>query len=354
MMNKIYTVLVLFAISGLLFANIPAPSYAAPNLDYMLAIAENAKKWCKSEIEARESVDPKILEFYLQSLSEIEKLSLAIDAGDVSDARKHFVSAMQNMREISLMINQLEISEVESKLTISRNPVLDRFEMNIQKLKSISIKLGANIDFYEIENLMKLAKENHENGNTQNVKNLTKEIAEKGTAIYQTLTLINEKNKIIRAKTLAEKHIQKANILIMQAKELGMQDAVSKLEQSKASLVSSNSTSQIKHSIKVIIVLNKTIQKSQSEAMEDAKRIELHLSEREKASMQLSQLETKANILSVNSQGSNIAIYYLEKTESLIESAKLQLEDPSNDISAEIKKIERFLLKIEKLLQKAA
>ena len=201
---------------------------------------------------------------------------------------------------------------------------------------------------------MKLAKENHENGNTQNVKNLTKEIAEKGTAIYQTLTLINEQNKIIRAKILAEKHIQKANILILQAKELGLQDAVSKLEQSKASLISSNSTSQIKQSIKIIIVLNKTIQKTQSEAMEDAKRIELHLSEREKASMQLSQLEKKANILSVNSQGNNIAIYYLEKAESLIESAKLQLEDPSNDISAEIKNIERFLLKIEKLLQRTA
>ena len=88
--------------------------------------------------------------------------------------------------------------------------------------------------------------------------------------------------------------------------------------------------------------------------MEDAKRIELQLSEREKLSMQLSQLEKKANILSVNSQGNNIAIYYLEKTESLIESAKLQLKDPSNDISAEIKNIERFLLKIEKLLQKVA
>ena len=353
-MNKIYIAFVMFAISGLLFANIPVPSHAAVNLDYMLSIAENAKKWCKSEIEARESVDPKILDLYLQSLSEIEKLSLAIDASDVSDARKHFVSSMQKMREISLMINQLEISEAESKLTVSKDPVLDRFEMNIQKLKSISIKLGAEIDFHEIDNLMKLAKESHENGNTQSVKNLTKEISERGTAIYQTLKSINEQNKIVRAKVLAEKHIQKANIMILQAKQLGLQDIVNKLEESKSSLVSSNSTSQIKQSVKIIIVLNKTIQKSQSEAMEDAKRIELQLSERDKASIQLSQLEKKANILSVNSQGNNIAIYYLEKIGSLIESVKLQLEDPSNDISAEIKQIERFLLKVEKLLQETA
>ena len=67
-MNKIYTALMMFAISGLLFANIPVPGDAAVNLDYMLGIAENAKKWCKSEIEARESVDPKILEPFLKQV----------------------------------------------------------------------------------------------------------------------------------------------------------------------------------------------------------------------------------------------------------------------------------------------
>ena len=47
----------MFAISGLLFANIPVPGDAAVNLDYMLGIAENAKKWCKSEIEARDTTN---------------------------------------------------------------------------------------------------------------------------------------------------------------------------------------------------------------------------------------------------------------------------------------------------------
>ena len=150
-MNKIYVIFVMFAISGLLFANVPIPSHAASNLDYMLTIAEKAKTWCKSEIEARESVDQKILDLYLQSISEVDKLGLAIDRNDVKSARDHFVSSMQKMKEISLMFNQLEISEADPKSVINRNPVLDKFEMNIQKLKSISIKLGAEIDFHEIE-----------------------------------------------------------------------------------------------------------------------------------------------------------------------------------------------------------
>ena len=38
-MNKFYAILVMFAISGLLFANVPVETKAASNLDYMLTIA---------------------------------------------------------------------------------------------------------------------------------------------------------------------------------------------------------------------------------------------------------------------------------------------------------------------------
>ena len=51
-MNKIFAILAIFAVGGLLFANVPVETKAASNLDYMLTIAENAKKYCKSGIEA--------------------------------------------------------------------------------------------------------------------------------------------------------------------------------------------------------------------------------------------------------------------------------------------------------------
>jgi len=352
-MNKIYTAFMIFAVSGLLFASIPVPSNASANLDYMLTIAETAKKWCKSEIEARENIDPKILDLYLQSISTVDKLAFAIDANDVKSAREHFISSMQKMREISLMINQLEISEAEHKPIISRNPVLDRFENNIQKLKSISIKLVANIDFYEIDNLMRSAQENHKSGNMQNVEEQIKEIAEQGAIIYQTLQSINEQNKIIRAKALAEKHVQKINIMILQAKELGLEESISKLEQTKMSLINANSTSQIKQHIKIVIILDNRIQKSQAEAMEDAKRIELQLSQQQKFSLQIAQLENKANVLNTNAYENNIAIYYLEKALSLIESVKLELDNPSKNVSEKIKHIDILLSKVERILQQS-
>jgi hypothetical protein len=353
-MNRIYTISAILTISCLLVASVPTPSNAISNLDYMLTIAENAKKYCKSEIEARDTVEPKMKELYLQSISEVDKLESAINANDVKSARDHFVSAMQKMRQITLMINQLEIVEAERQLPITKNPVLDRFEMNIQKLKTISIKLGTNIDFQEIDDLMNLAKQIHSTGDVTKTNQIIEEISKKGTVIYQTLKSINEQNKIIRAKALAEKYSERINVLILQAKQLGLEDSVSKLEETKNSLVSANSTSQIRQNIKIIIVLSDSIQKSKNEAMDDTQRAEIQLSKQQQALMKLNQLEKKADGLSAYSEGNNVAIYYLDRIQSLIESAKVQLEDPTKNTEPKIKQIERFLFKVEKLLQDAA
>ena len=182
-------------------------------------------------------------------------------------------------------------------------------------------------------------------------KQLIDSIYKKGTDIYQILKSINEQNKIVRAKALAEKYTERINILIIQAKELGLEDSVSKLEQSKANLLSANSTSQIKQNIKLVIVQNTLITKLKVESMEDVKRSEIQLSKQQQAYLQLGQLETKVDVLSGNSEGNNIAIYYLDKVEMLIESVKIKLKDPSNDVSKNIKQIERLLLKVEKMLQ---
>ena len=140
-------------------------------------------------------------------------------------------------------------------------------------------------------------------------------------------------------------------MLILQAKQLGLEDSVSKLEQSKDILISANSTSQIRQNIKIVIVLSDSIQKSKAEAMDETQRAEIQLSKQQQGLMKLTQLEKKANSLTAYSQGNNVAIYYLDRIQSLIESTKLQLEDGSNDINSKINQIEKFLFKVERLLQ---
>ena len=83
-------------------------------------------------------------------------------------------------------------------------------------------------------------------------------------------------------------------------------------------------------------------------------RAEIHLSEQQRLSSQLAELQIKVKTLNSKSEGNNIAIYYLDKIQSLINSAKLQLDDPSNDVNTKVKQIEKFLFKVERLLQDSA
>lgn len=353
-MNKLYITIVMFAIGGLLFTNVPLSSNAASNLEYMLTITEKAEKWCKSEIEMRENVAPEILELYRQSISDIDKLKAAIDVNDVKSAREYFVSSMQTMRQISLTLDQPENLLEKQYSPTQKNPILDRFEFNISKLKSVSSKLGANIDFHEIDDLIILANENHANGNTEKTKQLIAEIATKGLSIYHSLQTINEEIKIIRAKVLAEKHIEKITILISEAKELGLQDSVKKLEQTKINLISANNTSQIKQNVKLVIIVNNAIEKSKSSLIEESSKNDIKSSNQEKLSLQISQLENKLNNISSDVHGNNIAIYYLEKASGLVKSAKLDLNDSLDTIPKKIQMIESIISKIEKSLEDTA
>ena len=87
--------------------------------------------------------------------------------------------------------------------------------------------------------------------------------------------------------------------------------------------------------------------------MDETQRAEIQLSKQQQALMQLTQLEKKATSLAADSEGNNVAIYYLEKIQSFIESTKLQLEETPNDINTKINQIEKFLFKAERLLQNA-
>lgn len=349
-MNKLYLILVVFAFSGLLFANIPAPSNAASDLNYMLTIAENANRYCKSQIEIKTNLDPKIITLYDQSISEIDKLTSAIEINDVKSAREYFVSSMQKMKQISIMLNKLDSSERKSQPS-QQNLVLDRYEINIQKLKAVSAKVNADIDFEEIDNLMILAKQDNAKGNYEQARQVLEQVAKKGKSIHKNLESIYEENKIIRAKALAQKYVERVNIMIMQAKELGLMDSINKLEQSKINLVSANNTTVIKKHIKFVLVLNQDIQETKAQVIDEVKQSQIQLSKQQKLSSQISQLENKANLLTSNADGNNAAIYYLEKAFSIIESAKRDLNDPSKDISTKIKQIQDLILKVEKLLQ---
>ena len=352
-MNKFFGILALFAISGLLLPTTVMTTDAASNQDYMLTIAENAKSYIKSKIDKMENSDSRILDLYGQSNAEINKLSVAIDNGDVKSARDLFVSSMSKLKQVSVMLNQLEDTKSQDAALPDQSQIIKRYEMNYQKLQQISKKLGANIDFSELESLLSLAKQNDQQGNTEKTKQTLDQIALKGLQIYKTLQSVNEQNKIVRAQALAEKYIDRINTLIVKAKTSGLLDYVQRLENTKTQLVSSNNTSQITKNIRIVITINNDIKEINKNNLQQINVDEIRLSQTQRISSELNQLETKAKLLHSDAIESKTALYYVEKALAIIDNIRNNIDEPKHKTDTKIDLVEKLLSKASRILQES-
>ena len=366
-MNKIYGIIMIFTFAGLLMPtsamqiDAADSGYVLSNMDYMLTIAEKGKKYIKLKIDEMQNSNLQdwknqkaVLDIYNKSAYEIEQLEEAIENGDVKSARNMFVSSMSKIKQISFMLNQIAVNKAQDEALPDYPQILKRFEMNTQKLKQISEKLEANIDFSEIDNLILLGKENAKNGKNVQAKQVIDKIAKKGLDINNHLISINEVNKIIKAQALAERYVDRINTLIVQAKNYGLLDIVTQLEDNKIHLASSNSTSQITKTVKIIITINNNIKETQQKLRQANFDIdEIKLSQNQKFTGKLNQLETKAKFLHSESIGSNAALYYVEKALSIISDTRNNLNDSEGKITSKIKLIEQLLSKAEKIVQES-
>jgi hypothetical protein len=359
-MNKIYGIIAIFAFAGLMIPTSAIQVEAVSDLDYMLTIAEKGKKYIKLKINEMENSDIQdwknqkvVLEIYDKSVYEIEQLEEAIENGDVKSARNLFVSSMSKIKQISLLLNQIAVNKAQDDALPDYSQILKRYEMNVQKLKQMSEKLEAKIDFSEVDNLIILGKQNAENGKSDQAKQVIDQISLKGLDINKHLISINQANKIIKAQALAERYIDKINTLIVQAKNSGLLDIASQLESTKIHLVSSNSTSQITKNIKIIITINNNIKEFNQNNLQQIDIDEIKLSQNQKFTGKLNQLESKAKFLHSEAIGSNAALYYVEKALSIISDVRNNIDASEGKITSKIKLIEQLLSKAEKIVQES-
>ena len=360
-MNKIYGIIAIFAFAGLFIpTSVMQVEASASDLDYMLTIAEKGKKYIKTKIDEMDNNNTQdwknrqaVLEIYDKSVYEIDKLSNAIENGDVKSAREHFVSAMGKLKQISQMLNQIAENKAADAALPDHSQIIKRYEMNYQKLQSISKKIGADIDFSEIKNLLLLAKQNNQRGEIDKTKQTIDQIALKGLELYKTLHAINEQNKIVRAQALAEKYVDRINTLIILAKNSGLSQHVDQLEQTKTHLISANSTSQITKNIHIVITIHNDIKEFNKENIEQINVDKIKLSNSQVITTKLNQLETKAKLIHSESIGHNAATYYVEKALAIIDNIRTNMDSPEGKINANLKQIEQLLSKAERLVQES-
>ena len=326
----------------------PNTAHADTQLDILIKITQNTQGHIKQDIDKMNNVTQEIYDFYDSGTKQISLLIQAVENGDDVSAKQHFVDAMIAFKQTSLAISENQPQVV----ILDHSQIIKKYEVNIQKLKMVSGKLGTDVDFEKIDHLLALAKANNAQGKLQQAKDVLNEVASEGKEIQRLLYEISEQNKILKAKQFVQRHAERINSLILQAKTFGLDKTADDLQQSRVQLLQANTTSQIKQQFKIIIIHQQKVQQVK----------EINQAELLRLQSLLSPLEREAERLSNDLQGNNAAANLLNKAFNLIEQTKQDIQDLeyiSGKIDAKnldltigknIQTIKDLLMRVEKLI----
>ena len=347
-MNKTLIFFSLILAVSICLVTTPNTAHADTQLDVLIKITQNTQEHIKQDIDKMNNVTQEIYDFYDSGTKQISLLIQAVENGDDVSAKQHFVDAMIAFKQTSLAISENQPQVV----ILDHSQIIKKYEVNIQKLKMVSGKLGTDVDFEKIDHLLALAKANNAQGKLQQAKDVLNEVASEGKEIQRLLYEISEQNKILKAKQFVQRHAERINSLILQAKTFGLDKTADDLQQSRVQLLQANTTSQIKQQFKIIIIHQQKVQQVK----------EINQAELLRLQSLLSPLEREAERLSNDLQGNNAAANLLNKAFNLIEQTKQDIQDLeyiSGKIDAKnldltigknIQTIKDLLMKVEKLI----
>jgi len=351
-MNKPLVFFSLFLIVSMGFVTIPNIIHADSQLDVLVKITQNTKEHIKNDIDKLDNISQEVYDFYDEGTRKTTLLIQAAEKEDVESARQHFMDAMIAFKQASLSISAKESQKTPQAIISDQSQTIKKYENNIKKLQLISTKLNADIDFEQIDQLVTLAKANYAKGNLEQTKEVLSKIASEGKQIQKLLYEISEQNRIHKAKQFVQKHAERINSLILQAKTFGLEKTANDLQQSQLQLLQANTPDQIKHQFKIIIIHQQKVEQVKEISQAELLRLQ----------SLLVPLEKKAQSLAGDLKENSAAEHFLKNAFSLIEEAKQDIKDLENapggtnakyldlTIGKKIQTIKALLLKVEKLI----
>ena len=352
-MNKLLIFFALFLVGSMCFVFIPNTAHADSQLDILVKITQNTKEHIKSDIDKLSNISQEVYDFYDKGTRKTTMLIQATEKEDAESARQHFIDAMIAFKQASLAISQTESQKSTQTIVLDHSPTIKKYESNIYKLKIISSKLNADVDFEQIDQLLALAKANNAKGSLEQAKEVLDKIASEGKQIQKFLYEISEQKRILKAKQFVQKHAERINSLILQAKTFGLDKTANDLKQSQTQLLQANTTSQIKQHFRIIIVHQEKVEQIEETNQAEILRLQ----------SLLIPLEKKAQRLADDLQGNNAADNLLKNAFNLIEDTKQDINDleyaPDRirdtkyldlTIGKKIQTIKDLLIKVEKII----
>jgi len=343
-MKKLFFFFLLFLIASMTIVTIPHNVNAESQLNILVRITENTKQYIKNDMNKIGNVSDVIQQLYDKGLREIDLLTTATENEDATSAKQHFLAAMTAFKQIRIAISGLESESVPLQPITIQSQTVKKYEWNIKKLKDVSLKLNANINFEPIDRLMNLAKKNLTDGNVEQNQQTLDKIADEGRQIQKLLYDISQESKFNRAKQFAVEYTKNVNQLIETAKKMGLSDTVGKLENSKTIIIHANNTNEIIKQHKIIIIMKYKIE--QANYLQQAKLLQFK--------SVISGLENQAKILANQVTEDNAAKYFLKNIFYLIDEVKKDLKKSPESVSEKIAEIRNLLIKTEKLINSSS
>jgi len=352
-MNKLLVFFSLILVASMVFVTTPNTVHADSQLDILIKITQNTKEHIKNDIDKLSDISQEVYDFYDEGARETVLLTQAAEKEDVVSARQHFISAMIAFKQTSLAISETESQKTSQTIISDQSQTIKKYENNIKKLKLISAKLNTDIDFEQIDQLLALAKANYAKGSLEQTKEVLSKIASEGKQIQKLLYEISEQNRILKAKQFVQKHTERINSLILQAKTFGLQDTADVLKQSQIQLLQANTTNQIKQQFKIIIIYQQKVEQVKETSQAELLRLQ----------SLLVPLEKKAQRLAGDLKENSAADYFLKRAFNIIEETKQDIKEleyaPGGigntkyfdlTVGKKIQAIKDLLMKVERLI----
>ena len=327
--------------------------HADSQLDILIKITQNTKEHIKNDIDKLSNISQEVYDFYDKGARETVLLTQAVENEDTKLARQHFIDAMIAFKQTSLAISENESQKTSQTIISDQSQTIKKYENNVKKLKIISAKLNTDIDFEQIDQLLALAKANYAKGSLEQTKEVLNKIASEGKQIQKLLYEISEQNRILKAKQFVQKHTERINSLILQAKTFGLQDTADVLKQSQIQLLQANTTNQIKQQFKIIIIYQQKVEQVKETSQAELLRLQ----------SLLVPLEKKAQRLAGDLKENSAADYFLKRAFNIIEETKQDIKEleyaPGGigntkyfdlTVGKKIQAIKDLLMKVERLI----
>ena len=291
---KIQSIALTALVLSMVFSNVIPQVSAQSDPDSLLVLATHARDQLKIKLSQFDETPDEISALYEQSVIETEALAKAVAENDIPLAEQHFTTAMKLFKEISRKISDL--SSIETTLADDKAKLetkIDRAEERAKRLKAIAVKNDVTIDFAEFDEMIQTMRQNLSEGHFDEVRKTLEETKEFLIDAHKSLKHTADQKKTDRAKRFAEKHIDRLNIIIDEAKALGIsQDIIDDFVSAVTQLHESSDTDEIVKLVKAIKTMKKEFKYSKVDRIHDKiqeleakldqieERVQAHLSDR--------------------------------------------------------------------------